>query len=139
MEFPPYIIDTGNNGETLADRSISYNAGRLGRTGQFHHAGPAANSGAFPPEQKMDVVVYAHGGTGQRAGRREITASTWIGLLKDQQIFPIFFMWESGIIEDDRRRKSRMCWDSQTDPPEGRWMASIAGGAIASRGRARRG
>ena len=93
----PYIIDTGNNGE-------------LSQTGQFHTT-PAdldelvdfimpdqRQQWNIPAGQKMDVVLYAHGGLVNEQAAAN-TASTWIGLLKDQRIFPIFFMWESGILE----------------------------------------
>ncbi|MEO8740110.1 MAG: peptidase C1A papain [Casimicrobiaceae bacterium] len=93
----PHVVDTGNNGE-------------LSQTGQFHTTPgdldelvtfimpDQRQQWGIPANQKMDVVLYAHGGLVSEQAAAN-TAATWIGLLKDQQIFPIFFMWESGIVE----------------------------------------
>jgi hypothetical protein len=43
-------------------------------------------------------VLYAHGGLVDEQDAAN-TAALWIELLKGQKIFPIFFMWESGILE----------------------------------------
>ena len=52
----------------------------------------------IPAGRRIDVALYAHGGlTDERTAAK--TASTWIELLKGAQVFPIFFMWESGILE----------------------------------------
>jgi len=93
----PYVIDTGNNGE-------------LSATGQFHTIPTDLDEivkvmipdqrqrWGIPQGQKMDVVLYAHGGLVDEQAAAN-TAALWIDLLKGQQIFPIFFMWESGILE----------------------------------------
>ena len=93
----PYVINTGNNGE-------------LSQFGQFHTT-PAdidelvkfiipdqRTRWGIPVGQKMDVVVYAHGGLVDEHAAAN-TAALWIELLKAKKIFPIFMMWESGIFE----------------------------------------
>ena len=93
----PYVIDTGNNGE-------------LSQSGQFHTKPEDLDElvNVMIPEQrqqwgiatgqKMDVVLYAHGGLVDEQAAAN-TAALWIEILKAQKIFPIFFMWESGILE----------------------------------------
>jgi hypothetical protein len=93
----PYVINTGNDGA-------------LSQSGQFHTT--PADIGelvdfmipeqrrlwGIGPDQKMGVVVYAHGGlVDERAAAN--TAALWIELLKAKKVFPIFLMWESGILE----------------------------------------
>jgi hypothetical protein len=52
----------------------------------------------IPAGQPMDVVLYAHGGlTDEQAAAT--TAGTWIPLLLKARLFPVFFMWESGLID----------------------------------------
>jgi hypothetical protein len=93
----PYVVNTGNNGE-------------LSQTGQFHTT-PAdldelvnfmipsqRQEWNIPANQKMDVVLYAHGGLVDEQDAAN-TAALWIELLKARKIFPVFFMWESGILE----------------------------------------
>ena len=104
-------IDTGNNGE-------------LSQTGQFHTTPADLDelvNFIMPDEreqwgirlgQKMDVVLYAHGGLVSEQAAAN-TASTWIGLLKDQQVFPIFFMRKSGTletIEDEMKKCTGTRW-----------------------------
>jgi hypothetical protein len=93
----PYVIDTGNNGE-------------LSQSGQFHTTPQDLDElvnfmipdqkkeWKIPAGQKMDVVLYAHGGLVDE-NAAAYSAALWIDLLKGQQIFPIFLMWESGILE----------------------------------------
>jgi hypothetical protein len=93
----PYIIDTGNNGELSQTGQFHTTPGDLDELVNFIMPDQRQQWG-IPAGQKMDVVLYAHGGLVSEQAAPN-TASTWIGLLKDQQIFPIFFMWESGILE----------------------------------------
>jgi len=93
----PYIVNTENDGA-------------LSATGIFHTRKsdldeivntliPAQRAEwQIPAGQPMDVVLYAHGGlTDEQAAAT--TAGTWIPLLMAQKLFPVFFMWESGLID----------------------------------------
>jgi hypothetical protein len=44
----------------------------------------------------MDIALYAHGGLVSEDAAAD-TAAKWIPALYDAQIFPIFFMWETGL------------------------------------------
>jgi len=93
----PYVIDTGNNGELSQSGQFHTTPGDLDELVNFIMPDQRQQWG-IGTTQKMDVVLYAHGGlVDERAAAN--TAGTWIGLLKDQQLFPIFFMWESGLLE----------------------------------------
>jgi hypothetical protein len=95
-ELSPFIIDMGNNG-------------RLSNVGQFrttpgdvdalvtYHLVEARKKWGLKPGAKVDVAVYAHGGlTGEEAAAG--TACKWIPALYEAQVFPIFFMWETGFM-----------------------------------------
>lgn len=93
----PYIVNTGNNGE-------------LSNSGDFHTSErdldelvnvlmPAKRrEWNLPAGQPLDVALYAHGGLVDEKAAGG-TASEWIPMLLQQKIFPVFFMWESGLIE----------------------------------------
>lgn len=93
----PYIINTENNG-------------KLSMSGEFHTRKEDVDALAsslipahraawgIPVGQPLDVALYAHGGLVNERAAAE-TASTWIPLLKNAKVFPIFFMWESGLLE----------------------------------------
>lgn len=93
----PYIVNTGNDG-------------KLSSSGVFHTRPedidemisvlmPAHRAEwGIPASQPLDVALYAHGGLVDESAAAQ-TASQWIPLLKQHHVFPIFFMWESGLIE----------------------------------------
>lgn len=93
----PYVVNTENDG-------------RLSASGMFHTRVqdldeivttlmPAQRRAwQIPAGQPMDVVLYAHGGLVDEQAAAT-TAGTWIPLLLAQRLFPVFFMWESGLID----------------------------------------
>lgn len=93
----PYVVNTGNDGE-------------LSQSGQFHTTEQDLDElvdvlipdqrreWGIPAGRPLDVALYAHGGlVDERAGAH--IAAKWIDLLKSAQIFPVFFLWESGILD----------------------------------------
>ena len=94
-EISPFIIDMENNG-------------RLSNTGDFRtqesdiaalvtqHLGMAKTAWGLGKDDPVDIAIYAHGGltSEDTAGA---TASKWIPVLYDHQIFPIFLMWETDL------------------------------------------
>jgi hypothetical protein len=94
-EIAPFIIDMENNG-------------RLSRSGAFRtqktdvealvnfHVGEARKRWGLKTAEATDVAIYAHGGLTDEGTAAE-TAARWIPALYEQQIFPIFLMWETDL------------------------------------------
>ena len=93
----PYVVNTENDGE-------------LSETGDFHTREQDLDvlvdtlipshraEWNIPAAQPLDVALCAHGGlVDEQAAAR--SASVWIPLLKQAHIFPVLFMWESGLID----------------------------------------
>ena len=93
----PYVVNTANDGE-------------LSATGDFHTREEDLDvivdtlipshraEWNIPAAQPLDVALYAHGAlVDERAAAR--SASVWIPLLKQAHVFPVLFMWESGLID----------------------------------------
>ncbi|OYV01097.1 MAG: peptidase C1A papain [Burkholderiales bacterium PBB5] len=119
----PYVVNTENNGE-------------LSATGQFHTREQDLDAivATMIPEhrarwgiaadQPLDVALYAHGGLVDESAAAQ-TAALWIPALLEARVFPIFFMWESGLIEtvldeikDQFRRQGLV--------PTGGWLQDAA-------------
>lgn len=96
-ELSPFIINMENNG-------------RLSRRGQFRtqpgdidallriHLREACDQWKIPPGGHVDIALYAHGGLTSEDAAAE-AARVWVPALYNQQIFPIFLMWETGAIK----------------------------------------
>jgi hypothetical protein len=94
-EISPFVIDMANNGQ-------------LSNTGDFrtqdsdiealvtHHIGMARIAWGLGKNDSMDIAIYAHGGLTSEDDAGE-TAAKWIPALYEQQIFPIFLMWETDL------------------------------------------
>lgn len=94
-EISPFIIDMANNGQ-------------LSNTGDFrtqdsdiealvtHHMGTARTAWGLGKNAPLDIAIYAHGGLTSEDDAGE-TAAKWIPALYEQQIFPIFLMWETDL------------------------------------------
>jgi hypothetical protein len=94
-EISPFVIDMANNGQ-------------LSNTGDFrtqdsdiealvtHHIGMARTAWGLGKNDSMDIAIYAHGGLTSEDDAGE-TAAKWISALYEQQIFPIFLMWETDL------------------------------------------
>jgi hypothetical protein len=95
-EINPFIIDMENNG-------------RLSNTGDFRtqdsdiellvtqYLDLARRAWGLGPGDPVDIAIYAHGGLTSESDAAA-TAAKWIPALYDQQIFPIFLMWETDLL-----------------------------------------
>ncbi|MFO1220003.1 MAG: C1 family peptidase [Burkholderiaceae bacterium] len=93
----PYIVNTGNDGALSASGIFHTRESDLDEI--VNTLMPAQRRAwQIPAGEPMDVVLYAHGGlTDEQAAAA--TAGTWIPLLMAQRMFPVFFMWESGLVD----------------------------------------
>jgi len=58
----------------------------------------ARTTWGFKDGDVMDVAIYAHGGLVSENAAAD-TATKWIPALYESKIFPIFLMWETGLLE----------------------------------------
>jgi hypothetical protein len=91
-EIGPFIVDMGKDGRLSDSGDFRTNADDLASLvgAQMKTARERWKLGGKP----LDVAVYAHGGLTSE-GDAAKTAAQWIPALYEQQIFPIFFMWET--------------------------------------------
>ena len=112
----------------LRPHVINLNVGRLSSKGKFQtreadvdaifedHLVAWAQS---RQEQKLPIVFYAHGGlTSEESGL--ITADLQVQWWKDNGVFPIHFVWETGLMETlgqilNPRRARGLDWFAPTD------------------------
>jgi len=94
-EIGPFIVDMENNGRLSTSGDFRTSEGDLKALVQIQMA-EARRRWNLSSSQPMDVAIYAHGGlTGEDTAAA--TAGKWIPALYDAQVFPIFFMWETGL------------------------------------------
>ena len=84
------------------------NNGRLSASGVFRtqrtdvealvtfHIGEARKKWGLKATDPTDVAIYAHGGLTDEEAAAE-TAARWIPALYEEEIFPIFLMWETDL------------------------------------------
>jgi hypothetical protein len=97
QQINPYIINLGNNGE-LADTG-RYATREADLEALFKIYLPnAASQFGLTSEQPIDIAIYVHGGlTNEDAAAK--TAEAWVSGFFSRKIFPIFVMWETGLLE----------------------------------------
>lgn len=95
-EIAPYVVNMENNG-------------RLSESGDFRtqpgdvealvttYLERARAEWQLGDNDAIDIAIYAHGGLTSEADAAD-AASRWIPALYEQRIFPIFFMWETGLL-----------------------------------------
>lgn len=106
-----FIIDAGNEG-------------RLSQTGRFrtriedvrfllqHHLGEFRRQHQLGASERVKIAIYAHGGLVDEDNAAR-TAALWIPKLYEAGIFPIFMMWETGLVNivrdliEDAARRNR--------------------------------
>ncbi len=100
QQINPYVVNLENNG-TLSDR------------GQFQtrevdlellvtrYLGQAVHQWGLSDTDPIDVAVYAHGGLTPESGAAD-TARRWVPALYSWRVFPIFLMWETGLVDTVR-------------------------------------
>lgn len=102
-EISPFIVDMENNGELSSSGDFRTNASDLEALVTTHM--DEARSRWKLGNRPMDIAIYAHGGlTGEDTAAN--TAAQWIPALYDAKIFPIFFMWETGLFATLKNRLS---------------------------------
>lgn len=91
-EIAPFILNLGNNGMLSNSGVFRTRPDDLRALVDVHLV--EARKRWKPKDGVVDVCVFAHGGlVGESAAAR--MAAQWIPLLYDQQVFPIFLMWET--------------------------------------------
>ena len=94
-EIAPFIINMGNNGALSNSGSFRTTPDDVRAIVDVHLAVARKLWGL--QDKPMDVCIYAHGGLVGEEGAAEI-AATWIPMLYERKIFPIFLMWETDFI-----------------------------------------
>ncbi|MBI4936877.1 MAG: peptidase C1A papain [Nitrosomonadales bacterium] len=120
-ELSPFIIDMENNG-------------RLSNTGNYRtqdsdldalvnqHLEAARKAWGLSAGAAVDIAIYAHGGL-TTEGDAADTAAKWVPALYDNQIFPIFLMWETGPLDTLKNRVEDLL-RGQPRPTAGIWDAT---------------
>jgi hypothetical protein len=94
-EISPFIIDMENNGRLSNSGTFRTKPADAEALVNFH-IGEARKTWGLKATDATDVAIYAHGGLTGEATAAE-TAARWIPALYEQQIFPIFLMWETDL------------------------------------------
>jgi hypothetical protein len=110
-EISPFIIDMENNGRLSDSGTFRTKPSDVEALVNFHIA-EARRKWRLKASDPTDVAIYAHGGlTGEDTAAE--TAARWIPALYEEQIFPIFLMWETDLWSTLKNRLQ----DLVTDQP----------------------
>ncbi|HEV2665969.1 MAG TPA: hypothetical protein VG324_13710, partial [Blastocatellia bacterium] len=97
QQINPYIVNLENNGR-LSDhgkfRTSEDDLQNLAR----HYLPNALDDWGLKEDDTVDIALYAHGGLVSEDSAAE-TAAQWIPALYANKIFPVFFMWETGLLQ----------------------------------------
>ena len=92
-EISPFIINIGNNGALSNSGDFRTTPDDVRAIADVQLAAARKKWGL--ENKPIDVCIYAHGGlVGEDAAAR--IAASWVPLLYERRIFPIFLMWETG-------------------------------------------
>ncbi|MET0335429.1 MAG: C1 family peptidase [Rhizobacter sp.] len=91
-EISPFVINMGNNGALSNSGSFRTQPDDVRALVDVHLAEARKRWGL--EDGVVDVCIYAHGGLVGESDAAEIAAS-WIPMLYEKKIFPIFLMWET--------------------------------------------
>lgn len=94
-EISPFIVNVGNNGLLSNSGAFRTTPDDLRAIVDVHMA--AARDKWALKDKPMDICVYAHGGLVGEDVAAE-AAAEWVPLLYENQIFPVFLMWETDFI-----------------------------------------
>jgi hypothetical protein len=96
-ELAPYIVNMENNGKLSRSGNFRTKEGDVEAlvTTYLERAREEWKLGKDDP---IDIAIYAHGGLTSENDAAK-TAAEWIPALYEKRIFPIFFMWETGLVE----------------------------------------
>ncbi|MBI5040307.1 MAG: C1 family peptidase [Gammaproteobacteria bacterium] len=102
-EVSPFVVDMGNNGQLSNSGLFRTTEDDLRAIVDVHlvEARKRWNLGNKP----INVCIYAHGGL---VGEKDAAANAaeWIPMLYDNQIFPIYLMWETDLMNTVLNRLS---------------------------------
>lgn len=111
QQINPYIINLGNNGELSDSGQFATRPDDLSELLSFYLP-EALKQWNISGTQTIDVAIYAHGGLTKEEAAAD-TARRWVPALFNNQIFPVFLMWETGfwdttknILEDAFKKQS---------------------------------
>lgn len=95
-EIAPYIVNMENNGKLSTSGDFRTSAGDVEALVSTYLQ-RARDTWKLGPDDAADIVIYAHGGLTSEKDAAA-TAARWIPRLYEQRIFPIFLMWETGMM-----------------------------------------
>jgi hypothetical protein len=94
-EISPFVLSVGNDGRLSSSGLFRTSEDDVRAIVDIHLA--EARRRWRLARRPIDVCVYAHGGlVGEKDAAR--SAAAWIRLLYEQQIFPIFLMWQTDLL-----------------------------------------
>jgi hypothetical protein len=102
-EISPFVVDMGNNGQLSKSGLFRTSEDDVRAIVNVHLAEARARWGLG--NKPIDVCIYAHGGL---VGENDAAANAaeWIPMLYDNQIFPIYLMWETDFMNTVLNRLS---------------------------------
>lgn len=96
QQINPYIVNLENNG-VLSNSGVFRTSPRDLEDLVNFYLPEAIKDWKLSDNDPVDVALYAHGGLVPENSAGE-TAATWISALYARKIFPVFFMWETGLL-----------------------------------------
>jgi len=101
-ELSPFVVNVENNGQLSTSGQFRTQPSDLTALAEIH-VDAAIERWGLKPKQPLDIAIYAHGGlVGEKDAAN--SAARWIPALYDQQIFPVFIMWETDILSTLKNR-----------------------------------
>ena len=95
-EISPFIVNVENNGELSTSGLFRTQPSDLTALAEIHLDAAIARW-KLKAQEPVDIAIYAHGGlVGEDDAAN--TAARWIKALYDEQIVPVFIMWETDIL-----------------------------------------
>jgi papain like protease len=97
QQISPYIVNLENNGKLSDHGKFRTSKDDLHDLAQ-HYLPNALADWKLKEDDPIDLALYAHGGLVSEDSAAE-TAAQWIPALYAVKIFPVFFMWETGLLQ----------------------------------------
>jgi hypothetical protein len=97
QQINPYVVNLENNGR-LSDHGEFRTSKDDLREMARHYLPNALNDWELKGDDPIDIALYAHSGLVSESEAAK-TAAQWIPALYAYEIFPVFFMWETKLLE----------------------------------------